>query len=106
MKKLFSVLITCMLFSSCSVFYVNYNNSKNIRKLALGMSKEEAVAIMGKVYTIESTSQEEDGTIEIIKYDSSVDIAYLLHFFNGKLVVFNKYYPPHVPQHNVTITRE
>lgn len=107
MKKLLSFLIICLLFSSCTIIHgVNYDNSKKVQKLQLGMDKEEAIAIMGKEYIIESTSREKEGTLEILRYYSPYDVTYLLHFLDGNLISFNKYYPPHVPQHNVTIKHE
>lgn len=106
MKKTLFLFTICIMLSSCAVFYGdNYNNSKKVQQLHIGMNKQEAISIMGSKYIIESTSQEEDGLLEIIKYHSD-EIPYLLHFLNGKLIVFNRYYPPLIPEQKVTIKQE
>lgn len=108
MRKYILFLSACVIiFSSCTVFYgVNYNNSDKAKNLRIGMSKNEAISIMGNKYIIESTSQEEDGLLEIVKYYSSNEIPYLLHFLNDKLIVFNRYYPPYTPEQKITIKKE
>ena len=88
------------------MYGVNPDNSKNVQLLQIGMNKQDAIEIMGKEYIIESSSQEEEGLLEILKYYSQMDVPYLLHFLNGKLILFNRYYPPHVPQQNITITHD
>lgn len=106
-KYIYLLSVIVLLFSSCAVFYGdNYNNSSKVQKLHIGMDKQEALQIMGNKYIIESTSQEEGGLLEIIKYYSPTDVPYLLHFLNGELVVFNRYYPPHIPEQKITITQE
>lgn len=107
MKKLLYIILVCIIVSSCTVISgINYDNSKKAKSLQIGMSKDEAITIMGKNYIIESASQEEDGLLEIIKYYTTTDVPYLLHFLNGKLIVFNRYYPPHVPEQKITINKE
>ncbi|MFT3993780.1 MAG: hypothetical protein QM660_05700 [Dysgonomonas sp.] len=107
MKKLFLISAICAILSSCAVFYGdNYDNSKKIQQLHIGMTKQDAINIMGSKYFVESTSQEEDGLLEIIKYETETDIPYLLHFLNGKLVLFNRYYPPYVPEQKITVKQE
>lgn len=103
MRNLLIIFTICTICSSCAVFYGdNYNSSKKAQQLQIGMTKQEAINVMGNKYIIESTSQEEDGLLEIIKYYSRSDVPYLLHFLNGKLVLFNRYYPPYTTtEHNV-----
>ena len=106
-KYIYLLSVITLLFTSCAVFSGdNYNNSSKVQNLHLGMSKQEAIGIMGEKYIIESTSQEEDGLLEIIKYYSPSEVPYLLHFLNGELVVFNRYYPPHIPEQKITIKQE
>lgn len=107
MKNVLLAFVFCFTLSSCAVFFGdNYNNTKKIQQLQLGMSKDEAIRVMGNKYIIESSSIEEDGTLEVIKYDAQTDVPYLLHFLNGELVVFNRYYPPYVPEQKVVIKNE
>lgn len=101
MKRLLFILSISLLCSSCIVFYgPNYNNSKNVQQLYIGMSKQDAIQVMGKDYIVESTSQQTEGVFEVLKYDARSDVPYLLQFLNGKLVVFNKYYPPYMPPYD------
>jgi len=105
MRGLFFILSVCVTFSSCSIIPgLNYNNSEKVQKLHLGMTKEDVIKVMGKQYAIESVSREENGVLEIFRYYSSESTPYLLHFLNGELILFNRYYPPSVPQQNITIT--
>lgn len=106
MKKLLFIFAICSILSSCAVFYGdNYNNSQKVQQLYIGMTKRDAISVMGDKYIIESISQEEDGLFEVIKYYSA-EVPYLLHFLNGKLVVFNRDYPPYVPEQKITIKQE
>lgn len=97
MKNLFIALIVCITFASCSVFYTNYNNNQNVKKLRIGMSINEVTYIMGNDYTLETSFQEPEGTVEILKYLSSYGNDYLLHFLNGNLSVIEQYYRPVPP---------
>ncbi|NMA72606.1 MAG: hypothetical protein GX963_00245 [Bacteroidales bacterium] len=100
MKKLFIPLTLSMylLLSSCVIFFGhNYNNSKKATLLKIGMTKEEAVDVMGSHYYIESASDTEDGILEVLKYYSASEIPYLLFFLNDVLVEFHKYIPPPAP---------
>lgn len=99
MKSPILMLLFSFILSSCSVINgPNYDNRKKVQHLKLGMTKEEAISVMGKEYILESMSQEENGTLEIIKYYSELDVPYLLHFLNDRLILFNRYYPPHIPE--------
>lgn len=105
-KNMGLLVILIMTFSSCSVFYgANHDISEKVKELRIGMSKEETLSIMGKAYTIESTSLEPDGMVEVIKYYSSYT-PYLVHFLNDELVAFNRFYPPMVPEQKVIIKQE
>lgn len=107
MKILFFILIITISFPACNLYYgVNYQNNKKIKNLQIGMTKDEAIQIMGTDYSIESVSEEQDGILEIWKYDSVYNFPYLLHFLDGKLVFFNKFYPPVIPQQNITISHD
>ncbi|MBD8388939.1 hypothetical protein [Dysgonomonas sp. BGC7] len=107
MKKYILLLAIALISSSCAVFYGdNYNNSSKIQKIHLGMTKQEVFQIMGNKYIIESTSQEEDGLLEVFKFYSVSDVPYLLHFLNGELILFNRFYPPHIQEQKVIIKKE
>lgn len=78
MKSPILMLLFSFILSSCSVINgPNYDNRKKVQHLKLGMTKEEAISVMGKEYILESMSQEENGTLEIIKYYSELDVPYL-----------------------------
>lgn len=108
MKKYILLLfVISIIFSSCATVYGdNYDNREKIKNLHIGMSKQDALKIMGDKYIVESTSQEEDGLLEIVKYYSVSDVPYLLHFLNEKLVAFNRFYPPQIPEQKVVIKQE
>lgn len=106
MKTLFFTLAISIIFSACNSLYINTNNEKNVQNLQIGMTKDEAIEVMGKNYSIESVSQEQDGVLEIWKYDSIYSSPYLLHFLDGKLIFLNRFYPPVIPQQNITISHD
>lgn len=104
MKILLTIIVICISFSSCAIVYgENYDNSKKVKNLYIGMNKVDAINVMGKDYIVESTFEDEDGLVEIIKYYSQSDVPYLLHFLNNKLVQFNRYYPPYKPDQQIVI---
>lgn len=107
MKKLipFIFLIT-LIVSSCGVYHNhNKDNEKKVKDLYIGMTKQEALEIMGDKYIVELISQEDDGVLEILKYEA-IFYPYLLHFLNNTLTTFNLYYPPCIPEQEITIKKE
>ena len=107
MKKLipFLLLIT-LIVSSCGV-YRNHNNDneKKVKDLYIGMSKQEALEIMGDKYIVELISQEDDGLLEVLKFEA-IFYPYLLHFLNDKLTTYNLYYPPCMPEQEIRVKKE
>ena len=105
MKKIFFILVTLLIFGSCTVFYgVDYG--KLTQQLELGMSKEEAIGIMGKDFFIESALQTFDGKMEVLHFRAAYYSDYLLYFLDGNLTEFHRYIPPTPVQQDVRIIKE
>lgn len=64
----------------------------NIRKVELGMTKNEAINKMGKSYHRMSASKDANGSfIEVLGYPTYAnDAIYMLRFENGELIEFYK----------------
>lgn len=81
---MFSLVI--IFLTSCGSMASMINADRNIRKVELGMSRNEVVSIMGKDFRVLGASRTEEGDIETIGYDNANDELYLLDFLEGKLV--------------------
>ena len=91
MKKIIPLLIILLVLSSCASFS---GMEKRVKQLELGMSKQDALNIMGKNYFIESASQTPQGKLEVLHFRSSTSRDYLLYFTNDRLSEFHLYVSP------------
>ncbi|WP_165022609.1 MULTISPECIES: hypothetical protein [unclassified Dysgonomonas] len=96
-KGLYSLLLVIVLTSCASTFGVANLNSK-IKKLELGMTKKEALSIVGKEYDLVVASQTADGRLEVLRFTPVAGRIYLLHFLNGELVEYHEEVPFHGPR--------
>ncbi|MFC4677087.1 hypothetical protein [Dysgonomonas termitidis] len=79
-KLLITTLLVIALVSCGSVKDAMYSE-KNVRKVELGMTKEEVISIMGKSYTSAGAIRSPEGSVEIIRWDSAYDFEkYEFHF--------------------------
>lgn len=88
MKKILILLFTALSLSlvSCSVMDPPYSVDKNIRKVTLGMTKEQVVKIMHNLHESVGLSNEEEGQLEVISYQGqNHEFVYVLYFLDGKL---------------------
>lgn len=76
------------------------------KKLELGISKQEAIKIMGNNYFIEFLSQNANKQVEVLHFRSIYYNEYLLHFIDGRLFEFHKYIPPSSTQRDVHVIKE
>jgi len=62
-----------------------------MKKVVLGMSKEQVINILGNDYLIASSSKDIYGNhIEVLAYKSDVHEEYKLKFINAKLTEWNR----------------
>lgn len=92
---LFLLLIMAIVFVSCGTI----NTSSRAKKLELGMTKQEVIKTMGQGYRIVSASKAPEGTLEVLRYESSVDYNYMIHLLDGKLVEWYEERPRPEHQH-------
>ncbi|MFV0539307.1 MAG: hypothetical protein ACK5M3_18350 [Dysgonomonas sp.] len=98
MKKLLILTLICTLASCTSVLPPNYNAitdsmmnaDNNIKKISLGMTKEQVIAIMGEYYEIIG-SKEGELLLGYKAYDYGI---YKLRFINNKLTEWTKDWLP------------
>ena len=99
-KVLYSLLLVGLLASCASTFGVANLGSK-VKKLELGMSKKEALNILGKTYDVVAVSQTPEGNVEILSFFGTNGPTYIVHFLDGKLVEYHLDRP--MPGNNIII---
>jgi outer membrane protein assembly factor BamE (lipoprotein component of BamABCDE complex) len=89
------LLIYCLgcLLTACVSNHINWSTDANIKKIALGMSKEQVIQILGDDYMVASSSKDERGNrIEVLAYKSAAYEEYKLKFVNAQLAEWNREY--------------
>lgn len=85
-KKVFVPFLLVLLFASCSSTISLWHADSNMRKISIGMTKEQVISVMGKHYeSVAATHQ-----TEVIGYKSSEYEIYILQFENNKLIEWHK----------------
>lgn len=97
MKKILILWLSVFLFTSCASTFGIVDLNSRIKKLELGMTKKEALDILGKTYDTEVVSRTRDGDLEVLKFYPMTGYNYLVHFLNGRLVEWHKDIPPQQP---------
>lgn len=83
-------LLACFL-SACVTGNYAWSINEDIKKVQIGMTKNEVIQVLGKNYTITSASKDDEGNyIEVLGYESVYDEEYKLKFINNKLVEWNR----------------
>lgn len=106
MSKIVFILLfvfSVVSLTSCSIIY-GVDLDKQAQKLELGMSRQEAVEILGNDFYVESASQLPEGKLEVLHFKSLYYNDYLLYFIDGYLTEFHRYIIPTVPE--VKVVRE
>ncbi|MDU1904806.1 MAG: hypothetical protein E6772_08485 [Dysgonomonas sp.] len=94
MKKIFTLLLSVVILTSCASAFGIADLGSRVKKLELGMSKREALGILGNTYDVQVASRTGDGDLEILKFTSMTSYNYLVHFLDGRLVEWHKDIPP------------
>lgn len=90
MKNLLVFIICTVFLLACSSYKDAMNADTNMRKVELGMSKNEVILIMGKSYHRMGASTSPEGiSIETLGYPT-IDAIYMLYFENDRLIEFHK----------------
>jgi hypothetical protein len=84
--RILSAFVILML-SSCATLTQGYMTTDKLKKLELGMSKEQVTQILGNGYTIAEKRMEDDKKIEVLSYINfyNTDENYMFVFKNDKL---------------------
>lgn len=85
-RNIITIFFLTLLFTSCGASSTMINADSNMRKVQIGMSKEQVIEIVGKHYEVIAATE----YLEVIGYKSSVDEIYLLRFENNLLVEWHK----------------
>ena len=89
------LLIFCIgcLLTACISNHITWSTNANVKKLALGMSKDQVIQILGDDHMVASSSKDERGNrIEVLAYKSDVYEEYKLKFVNAQLTEWNREY--------------
>ena len=85
------------LLSGCVSNNITWKTNDRVKKLELGMEKDEVIRILGNRYMITSSSKDHLGNaIEVLGYKSDVTEEYKFRFVNHKLTEWNR---EHVPRY-------
>ncbi|GAB3914597.1 hypothetical protein GCM10028803_60290 [Larkinella knui] len=98
------VLIYCLgwLLTACVSNHITWNANSAMKKVTIGMSKEQVIQLVGDDYMIASSSKDDKGNhLEVLAYKSDVDEEYKLKFINSRLMGWSREhinkYPVPVP---------
>jgi len=90
-KSLILIPFIVCLLSACVSNNIVWSTNKNIKKVQLGMTKDEVIQILGEKYMITSASEDNQGNhIEVLGYKSDSDEEYKLKFVNNKLIEWDR----------------
>lgn len=87
------MLVCCLgcLLTACVSNHITWSANENIRKVALGMSKEQVIKILGRDYLVASSTKDERGNpVEVLAYKSAVYEEYRLKFINAQLIEWSR----------------
>lgn len=85
-QKIITTLTLILLLTSCASTLNVMNTDSNMKKLKIGMTKEEVVSIVGNHYEIIGANKH----TEMIGYQYATNEIYILKFENNKLVEWHK----------------
>ncbi len=89
MKRLFTIALTGFLLTSCASFQDAMNADQNMKKIAVGMTKERVISIMGKSYEPLGAR----GNETTLGYKTADNSTYILIFADDRLVEWSKELP-------------
>jgi len=99
-RKIIGSILFVVLFYSCASTFGVSNLGAKVRKLEIGMTKKEALKILGNTYDVVAASQAQEGKVESLRFISTTNNTYLLHFLDGKLVEFHEGKPYHINENH------
>lgn len=90
MKKLLLLFLCIAFLSGCSTYNQSINADTNMKQIELGMSRDEAIRIMGKSYNRMEAFKSDNGVyVETLSFPAFAG-TYMLTFEDGKLTSFMK----------------
>lgn len=93
-KNIICLTLIIYFTAACSIIKDAWNFEANIKKIELGMSKKEVIALVGTDYEIVGAEATPSGDIETISYIGGIvdnyRTYYILNFENKKLVEWHK----------------
>lgn len=79
------------MLSSCVINYITWNANKRIQEVELGMTRNQVIEIMGKLYMVNSTSlNAESKKEEVLAYKSDATEEYRLTFIDNVLISWDR----------------
>lgn len=79
------------ILTGCVSNHLAWNTHAKIKNVALGMSRDQVVDILGKDYMLDSSSKDGYGKpIEVLAYKSDIDEEYKLTFVNARLTEWHR----------------
>ena len=91
-RIVYSLLLIGLLSSCASTFGIVGLGSK-MKKLEIGMTKQETLSILGDSYSVIAASQTPEGRLEVFSFIGLNSGSYTTYFMEGKLVEWHEGYP-------------
>ena len=95
-KKIIYSLFFILVFTACGTSGL-MNKTK---QLQLGMSRQEATALLGNNYRVVAARQTPEGGLEVLRYGPDIldTSIYMLNFIDGRLVEWYEEVPPPIQE--------
>jgi len=85
-----ALVITCFL-NACVGNNIAWKTNENIKKVEIGMTKEQVIQILGNKYMITAASKNLLGNaVEVLGYKSDANEEYKLTFVSNKLTQWSR----------------
>jgi len=106
MKKIISIIFLTLILVSCASTFGTASLGSRVKRLELGMTKQEVCGILGNAYDLIGSGFTQEGREETLKYYGLNGPNYIFHFVENTLVEFYKEQAQQPLQQNVTIIKE
>ncbi|WP_221392163.1 outer membrane protein assembly factor BamE [Dyadobacter sp. NIV53] len=91
LNKMLLSLLAIYCLNGCVSNNIAWKTNENIKKIKIGMTKEEVIKTLGQKYMITSSARDAYGNpVEVIGYKSDMGEEYHLKFITNKLTEWNR----------------
>ena len=90
-KNIIIFFLAIFFLNACVMSNVAWKTNEKIKKVEIGMTKDQVIQILGNKYMITSSSRNDKGSpVEVLGYKSDSNEEYKLMFVDNKLTEWNR----------------